>query len=77
MNSAEPDPARLAPLVAETLRDVVHTWNIFIVGDPVGRELDEIRVGPQDLDVAKQVIAAAAPVVEALPHSEISRRQQR
>ncbi len=57
-------------MVAETLRDVVHTWNIFIVGDPKGRELDEIRLGPQDVEGAKQVIAAAAPVVEALQHSE-------
>ncbi len=70
MSNAEPDPARLPPLVAETLRDVVHTWNIFIVGDPKGRELDEIRLGPQEVEGAKQVIAAAAPAVEALQHSE-------
>jgi hypothetical protein len=66
----EPDPERLQPLVAETLRDVVHTWNIFIVGDPKWRELDEIRLGPQDVDAAKRVVAAAAPIVKALQHSE-------
>jgi hypothetical protein len=70
MNGAEPDPGRLPPLVAETLRDLVHTWNIFIVGDPKGRELDDIRLGPQEVQAAKQVVAAAAPVIEALQHSE-------
>jgi hypothetical protein len=70
MNNGEPDPARLPPLVAETLRDLVHTWNIFIVGDPKGRELDEIRLGPQEMEAAKQVIAAAAPVVAAIESSE-------
>jgi hypothetical protein len=70
ISSGEPDPARLPPLVAETLRDLVHTWNIFIVVDPKGRELDEIRLGPQDVDAAKQAVAAAAPIVKALQHSE-------
>jgi hypothetical protein len=70
MGNEEPDPGRLHPLVAETLRDVVHTWNIFIVGDPKGRELDGIRHGPQDVEAAKRVVATAAPVVEALQHSE-------
>jgi hypothetical protein len=70
MSNAEPDPARLPPLVVETLRDLVGTWNIFIVGDPKGRELDEIRLGPQDVESARQVVAAAAPLVEALQHSE-------
>jgi hypothetical protein len=70
VNNAEPDPARLSPLVAEALRDVVHTWNIFIVGDPKGRELDEVRLGPQEAEAARQVIAAAAPIVEAIERSE-------
>jgi hypothetical protein len=70
MSTAEPDPARLSPLVAEALRDVVHTWNIFIVGDPKGRELDEVRLGPQEAEEARQVIAAAAPIVEAIERSE-------
>jgi hypothetical protein len=69
-SNEEPDPGRLHPLVAETLRDVVHTWNIFIVGDPKGRELDEIRLGPQEVDTAKRVVAAAAPIVKALQQSE-------
>ncbi len=69
-SNGEPDPARLPPLVAEALRDLVHTWNIFIVGDPKGRELDEIRLGPQEVEEAKQVIILAAPVVEAIESSE-------
>jgi hypothetical protein len=70
MSNAEPDPGRLQPLVAETLRDVVHTWNIFIVGDPNGRELDEIRLGPQEIEAAKGVVVAGAPVVKALQQSD-------
>src|SRR5208337_2676653 len=70
MSNGEPDPARLNSLVAETLRDLVHTWNVFIVDDPKGRELDEIRLGPQELQAAKQVVAAAGPIIEALQHSE-------
>jgi hypothetical protein len=70
MSNAEPDPARLPPLVSETLRDLVGTWNIFIVGDPKGRELDEIRLGPQEVEAAKRVVVSAAPVVKALQQSE-------
>jgi hypothetical protein len=70
LNSAEPDTARLPPLVAETLRDLVHTWNIFNIGDAKGRELDEIRLGPEEVQAAKQVVAAGAPVIAALKDSE-------
>jgi hypothetical protein len=69
MSNAEPDPARLSPLVSETLRDLVDTWNIFIFGDPKGRELDEIRLGPQEVEAAKGVVVAGAPVVKALQQS--------
>jgi hypothetical protein len=65
----EPDPGRLHTLAAETLRDVVHTWNIFIVGDPKGRELDEIRLGPQELRAARELISLAAPIIDALRQS--------
>jgi hypothetical protein len=70
-SNEEPDPGHLQPLVAETLRDVVHTWNIFIVGDPKGRDLDERRLGPREVKAAKQVVGAAAPLVKALLDSEI------
>jgi hypothetical protein len=68
-SNKEPDPGRLQTLVAETLRDVVHTWNIFIVGDPKGRELDEIRLGPQELRAARELISLAAPIIDALRQS--------
>lgn len=68
--SGEPDPARLTPLVAETLRDLVDTWNVFVIGDARGRELDEIRLGPQEAETAKGIVTAAAPLVEAILHSE-------
>jgi hypothetical protein len=60
------DPARLTPLVARMLGDVVETFNVFIVGDPKGCELDHIRLGPQDRAAAQAVVDAAAPIVEAI-----------
>jgi hypothetical protein len=42
------DPAILSTSVAEMLRDLVESYNVFIVGDPAGRGLDQIRLGPQE-----------------------------
>jgi hypothetical protein len=53
-------------LVAETLRDLVETYNIFIVGDPAGRELDRVRLGPQEREIAKATIDLAVPIAEAV-----------
>ncbi len=64
------DPARLPPLVAESLRDLVETYNIFIIGDPKGRELDQVRLGPQERDAALAVVDVAARIVEAVQVSE-------
>jgi hypothetical protein len=69
--SGEPfDPARLAPAVAEGLRDLVETFNVFIVGDPGGRELDQVRLGPQDRHAAQAVLDAARPIIEAVGTSQ-------
>jgi hypothetical protein len=68
----EPDLALLPPLVAEALRDLVETFNVFIVGDPKGRELDARRPGPAELNAIKRVLAAAAPIVEAVRHEKIA-----
>jgi Protein of unknown function (DUF1488) len=69
--SDEPsDPARLAPAVAEMLSDLVDTFNVFIVGDPTGRELDQVRLGPQERHVARVIVDAALPIVEAARMSE-------
>ncbi|WP_174512393.1 hypothetical protein [Methylocella tundrae] len=70
MANVEPDAARLPPFVAEALRDLIHTWNVFIVGDPKGSELDEGRLGPAEFDAAKKQIAAAASIVEAVRHAD-------
>jgi hypothetical protein len=65
--SAEPtDPAILSTSVAEMLRDLVESYNVFIVGDPAGRELDQIRLGPQERDVAKVIVDLAVPLTEAV-----------
>jgi hypothetical protein len=65
--SADPtDPARLTTLVAGMLRDVVETFNVLVVGDPKGRDLDRVRLGPQDRTAAQAVVEAAVPIVEAI-----------
>ena len=68
--SAEPDPARLPTLVAETLADLVETYNAFIADDPKGRELDQVRLGPQERDAARAVVDAAVPILQALQASK-------
>ena len=45
VSNGEPDLGRLHTLAAETLRDVVHTWNIFIVGDRKGASLMKCASG--------------------------------
>jgi hypothetical protein len=71
--SLEPtDPARLTPFVAEKLRDLVETYNVFILGDPTGRELEQARLGPQERDVALAAVNDAIPFVEAVRHSTIA-----
>jgi hypothetical protein len=65
--SSDPtDPARLMPRVAEGLRDLVETYNVFIIGDPRGREFDQARLGPQDRQAALRVLDAAKPIVGAV-----------
>jgi len=64
------DPALLPASVAEMLSDLVETYNVFIVGDPTGRELDRARLGPQERNEVKEVVEAAAPIVEAVRTSE-------
>jgi hypothetical protein len=68
--SAEPDPARLPPLVAGRLGDLIDTFNVFITGDPKGRELDQVRLGPQERSSAQAVADAALPIMEAARTSE-------
>ena len=64
-NNLGPDPARLHSLVGERLGDVIDSFNVFIIGDPRGLELDRIRLGPQDREAARKIVALAAPIALA------------
>ena len=67
VGSAEPsDPARLTPLVAGRLRDLVETFNVFIAGEPEGSVLEQARLGPQERAAKRAIVVAAEPIVEAL-----------
>jgi hypothetical protein len=69
--SDEPfDPARLPPIVAENLHDLVETFNVFILGDPKGRDLDQVRLGPQERVAAQAIVNASLPIAEAVKMSE-------
>jgi hypothetical protein len=60
------DPALFPALVVETLRDLVESYNAFIAGDPLGRELDHVRFGPQEREAAQEALARAVPIVDAV-----------
>ena len=67
VGSAEPsDPARLTPLVAGRLRDLVETFNVFIAGEPEGSVLEQALLGPQERAAKRAIVVAAEPIVEAL-----------
>jgi hypothetical protein len=71
VTSADPtDPAILSTSVAELLRDLVETYNVFIIGDPHGRELDQIRLGPRERSEATATVDLAATITEAVQVSE-------
>ena len=69
--SADPtDPAILSTSVAEMLRDLMETYTVFIAGDPSGRELDQVRMGPQERQMAELIVDLALPIAEAVQVSE-------
>jgi hypothetical protein len=63
------DPAILPRLVAEMLRDLVESYNIFIIGDAEGRELDQLRLGPQERAQAQAIVDLATPIAAAIQDS--------
>jgi hypothetical protein len=63
----EPDPAELAGVVVASLRAFVESFNIFIVGDAKGLELERNRLGPGERDRDENALAAIAAVVADLP----------
>jgi hypothetical protein len=64
-NDLGPDPARLHPLVAANLGDFVDSFNVYVLGDPRALELDSARLGPQDREAVRKVVALAAPIARA------------
>ncbi len=64
------DPARLPPLVAESLWDLVESFNLFVAGDLSAREFDQVRIGPQERADAQAAVESAQPISEALKVSE-------
>ena len=69
-NDLGPDPARLHLLVATRLGDFVDSFNVYVIGDPRGLELDHIRLGPQDREAARKIAALAAPIARAANEPE-------
>jgi hypothetical protein len=64
------DPALFPALVAELMRDLVETYNVFMAGDPRGRELDQVRIGPQERDAAVGILGVALQIVAGVRKSE-------
>jgi len=64
-NNLWPDPARLDSVVGARLGDFIDSFNVFVIGDPRGLELDRIRLGPQDREAARKIAALAAPIARA------------
>ena len=70
VGSAEPsDPARLTPLVAGQLRDLVETFNIFILGEPNALDLERVRLGPEGRDALRAIVNVAEPIARAVQAS--------
>ena len=65
-----PDPARLDALVAENLGDFIDTFNVYAVGDPRLLEFDRIRLGPQDREAVRKIVALAEPIASAVGEPE-------
>ena len=76
-NHLEPDPARLPPIVAEKLGDLIDSFNVFVIGDPRALELDRIRLGPQDREAARRIVALAAPIARAAGEPGLTRHTSR
>ena len=52
-------------LVAATLGDFVDSFNVYVLGDPRALELDSARLGPQDREAVRKIVALAAPIARA------------
>lgn len=63
----EPDAAMLAQATVGPLRDFVRSYNVFIVGDRKGRELDGKSLGPGERQRSEAANAAFEGIISALP----------
>lgn len=61
---SEGHPTELDKGYAERLRDIVDTFNIFVLGDPKGQQLDQKRLGPQDRNGAVEELVLARPITD-------------
>ena len=64
-DSLEPHYAKLPPAVGEALRRPIESWNIAVLGDPVLRDLDARRLGPQESELNQAQVTATRPLLEA------------
>ena len=65
-------------LVAAKLGDFIDSFNVYVIGDPRGLELDRIRLGPQDREAVRKIAGLAAPIARAAtqPQSPTTRAVQ-
>jgi hypothetical protein len=59
-----------ACILSSHLGDFVDSFNVYVIGDPRGLELDRIRLGPQDREAARKIAALAAPIARAASEPE-------
>lgn len=64
--SAEPDEAKLEPVIAEGLGGLLDLYNNFAFADDGLRAKDEARIAPQERAKALDEASAAAPLVTAI-----------
>jgi len=67
--NGEPDERRLEPSVASLLKDLVETINVFVVGDPSLMELDAVRPGPQETEIAQEEASVLEPMIGDLENN--------
>lgn len=60
----EPDPAKLKHDVAESLRDLVETYNQFVIGDEKLSARDAQRLGPQERETVEAEVKLGKAVIK-------------
>jgi hypothetical protein len=66
-NDREPDPAELPLAVVAPLRAFVASFNIFIIGDAKGLDLERKSLGPGERERDEAALKAIQPMVADLP----------